>query len=71
MNIDEMRLKAENLEERISCAKADTRIELQPQFSSILHKLSSQGVKVPARMKRLDKALLEEIVEAKFDNMPV
>jgi hypothetical protein len=71
MTIDELKLKAEHLEQRISCAKADTRIALQPQFSSVLKRLTSEGARVPARLRRLDAALVDEAVEAKFDNMPV
>ncbi len=71
MNIDELQLRAEHLEERISAAKAETRIALQPQFSSVLSKIAAEGARVPRRMRQLDAALLDEAIEARFDNMPV
>ncbi|MEO9778785.1 MAG: hypothetical protein ABJH07_06595 [Sedimentitalea sp.] len=71
MNIDELKLRAENLEEQISCAKAEMRIALQPQFSSVLGKIAAEGAQVPGRMRRLDAVLVEEAIEARFDNMPV
>lgn len=71
MNIDELKLRAENLEERISSAQAETRIALQPQFSSVLGMMAAEGAQVPVRMRRLDAALVDEAIEARFDNMPV
>ncbi|MEY8830496.1 hypothetical protein AB9K34_19160 [Sedimentitalea sp. XS_ASV28] len=71
MNIDELQLRAKHLEERISAAKAETRIALQPQFSRVLSKIAAEGARVPRRMRQLDAALLDEAIEARFDNMPV
>ncbi|WP_424987793.1 hypothetical protein [Microbulbifer sp. S227A] len=71
MTIDELQLRAEHLEEQIAAAKAETRIALQPQFSNVLGMIAAGGAKVPRRMRRLDAALVEEAIEARFDNMPV
>lgn len=71
MNIQELKLKAENLEERICSARGDVRLALQPQFSHVLSRLNRHGAKVPARMRNLDAALIDEVIEAQFDNMPV
>lgn len=71
MNINELKVTAENLEERISVAKAETRIALQPQFSSVIDRMVAEGAQVPARMRRLDAVLVEEVIEARFDNLPV
>ncbi len=71
MTIDELKQRAENLEEQISRAKAETRIALQPQFSTVLELMAAEGAQVPVRMRQLDAALVEEVIEARFDNMPI
>lgn len=71
MSIDELKLRAENLEEQIARAKAETRIALQPQFSSVLGMIAAEGAQVPGRLRRLNAVLVEEAIEARFDNMPV
>ncbi|MDU9002513.1 hypothetical protein [Sedimentitalea todarodis] len=71
MTIDDLKLRAANLEEQISRAKAETRIALQPQFSSVLGKIAAEGAQVPGRLRRLDAMLVDEAIEARFDNMPV
>jgi len=63
--------QAETLERRISAAEPDQRLALQPQFSKVLARLQSRGCPVPQRLRKLDNALTEEAVEARFDNMPV
>lgn len=62
---------AEALEQTISESSTEKRLELQPQFSQVIADLISEGTQVPLRMKRLEAALTDEAVEAKFDNMPV
>ncbi|WP_244614901.1 hypothetical protein [Pukyongiella litopenaei] len=62
---------AETLERRIAGADARSRLALQPVFSHALELLKADGQRVPRRMKRLDAALIDEVIEARFDNMPV
>ncbi len=62
---------AESLERRIAGADARSRLALQPVFSRALELLKADGQSVPMRMKRLDAMLVEEAIEARFDNMPV
>lgn len=71
MGIDELKLRAENLEQIITEAAPEKRLALQPQFSRLLVKLKEQGQTVPVRMRRLDSVLVDEVIEARFDNMPV
>lgn len=63
--------EAEQLETRISAADLTQRLALQPQFSEVLARLKDRGVQVPQRLRRLDAALNDEVLEAQFDNMPV
>jgi hypothetical protein len=71
MSTEDLKKIAENLELKISTAEAATRLALQPQFSSVLGKLAAGGEHVPARLRHLDAMLIDEVIEARFDNMPV
>lgn len=62
---------AEHLEAMIERASANKRLELQPEFSRVLKRLNDGGVPVPARMRNLEAMLTDEVIEARFDNMPV
>lgn len=63
--------EVERLESRISRADRAQRLALQPQLSACLIRLKDQGMEVPHRLRRLDAALVDEAIEARFDNMPV
>lgn len=71
MTLDTLTRKAELLEKRISGANGATRLQLQPEFTRILDKLRAQGGDVPDRLKELDSVLVDEAIEARFDNMPL
>ncbi|THH38083.1 hypothetical protein E4Z66_00445 [Aliishimia ponticola] len=62
---------ADRLAREIRESSTDRRIELQPLFGRMLQGLEESGVPVPARMRNLHEQLLEEAIEAKFDNLPV
>ena len=62
---------AETLESEIARANASARISLQPRLQKFLTHLEADGVRVPARLKRLNSELIDEAIEARFDNMPV
>ncbi len=47
------------------------RHRLQPQYHAILQQMEDEGVPVPQRLQELDMRLIDEAVEAQFDNMPV
>ncbi len=63
--------EAEQLEKKLQDACLDTRLALQPSFSKIVDRMRQQGMHVPSRMRRLDAALCEDAMEARFDNLPV
>ncbi|MFK7754575.1 MAG: hypothetical protein AB8B51_18755 [Sedimentitalea sp.] len=71
MTVLELERTAENLEATLISAGPEARLSLQPKFSDILQKLSASGQRVPRRLRDLDELLLDEAVEARFDNMPV
>ena len=62
---------AKTLEAEISRASGAARISLQPRLESLLSDLESHGVRVPRRLKALNAELIDEVIEARFDNMPV
>ncbi|WP_120633450.1 hypothetical protein [Ruegeria sp. EL01] len=63
--------EAEQLEQKLHNACLDTRLALQPSVSKVVDRMRRQGVHVPSRLRRLDAALCEDAMEARFDNMPV
>ncbi len=71
MRTEDLKRRAENLEQMIAKAEPERRLALQPQFSELLERMKSAGQTVPNRMRDLDAALIEEAIEARFDNMPV
>ena len=62
---------ARQLEAAIVAANPAKRIELQPQLSRVLDRLSREGHHVPARLRNLNAVLLDEAMEERFDNLPV
>lgn len=71
MTTQDLLSAAEKLEHRIAAADEAERLALQPEFSKVLERLEAEGQQVPAHLRRLDAALIDEAVEARFDNMPV
>ena len=47
------------------------RYRLQPRLAGLLGQMRHAGEPVPADMQRLNEALLDEAIEAQFENMPV
>ena len=71
MTAQDLYTEAERLEEKLCGACLETRLELQPSVSKVLDKMRAHGVQIPSRLRRLDAALCEDALEARFDNMPV
>ncbi|QBF32558.1 hypothetical protein [Thalassococcus sp. S3] len=71
MTQSEMIQFAETLEARIASSNAAGRQSLQPKLHKLIVQLGENGFDVPRRLKRLDNELVEEAIEARFDNMPV
>ena len=71
MTTDNLYFEAQELEQKLQNACLDTRLALQPSFSKIVDRMRQQGMHVPSRIRRLDAALCEDAMEARFDNLPI
>lgn len=71
MSVVNLYSEAEQLEKKLQGACLDTRLALQPSVTKVIDRMRQQGVRVPARLRRLDAALCEDAMEARFDNLPI
>ena len=71
MTTDNLYFEAQELEQKLQNACLDTRLALQPSFSKIVDRMRQQGMHVPSHIRRLDAALCEDAMEARFDNLPI
>ncbi|MCE8007859.1 hypothetical protein [Aestuariivita sp.] len=71
MTTHELTVHAESLEAKIANASPTGRLSLQPQLQKILIHLEADGVAVPRRLQKLNAELIDEVIEARFDNVPV
>lgn len=62
---------ADQLAREIKLASAETRLRMQPELGRVLQELEQAGTAVPARLRNLHEQLLEEAIEAQFDNLPI
>lgn len=69
--MSEWKKVAQDLEVRINGATAAGRLELQPQLQRVLRMMERDGQHVPARLRNLDEELISEVIEARFDNVPL
>lgn len=63
--------EAEHLEQKLQNACFETRLALQPSVTKVIDRMRQEGMHVPSRLRHLDAALCEDVIEAQFDNMPV
>lgn len=63
--------RAASLEAEIARANANARLSLQPRLQKVINHLEADGVRIPTRLKKLNAKLIDEVTEARFDNMPV
>lgn len=64
-------LQADRVVHAIRGASADERIKLQPQLSRVVHDMELSGAAIPPKLRNLHEQLLEEVLEARFDNLPI
>lgn len=62
---------SEDLARQISDASAAQRLELQPKLGRMIEDMQKAGIAVPARLRNLHEQLLDEVIEARFDNLPI
>ena len=63
---DLQRLKQEILE-----MPEDKRYEMQPQLGKLIDALEEAGETAPCEIRDLNEELVNDAIEAQFDNMPV
>ena len=69
--MNELKKAARDLAVRIDGETAAGRLALQPEFERLLRHMSRDGLHVPARLRNLDAELTSEVIEARFDNVPL
>lgn len=70
-NAQELQAEVERIERKLKGASLETRLAIQPSVRKIIDRMRCQGMHVPSRFKRLEAALIEDEIEARFDNMPI
>ncbi|UZD91682.1 hypothetical protein [Cognatishimia activa] len=71
MDIKELVERAQEIATKISDTSGDERFALHDQLHRTLELIKLRGGKVPSTLHRLDLDLVDEAVEAAFDNVPV
>ncbi len=62
---------SDELARQISEATAAQRLELQPKLGRMIEDMQKAGLSVPVRLRNLHEQLLDEVIEARFDNLPI
>ncbi len=71
MSIEDLKIRAADLEQQIAAASDDLRPALRDELHSAIETLRRSGADVSAHLNSLDHALVDEAVEDQFDNMPI
>ena len=62
---------ADALVQEIATANSALRLQLQPQLTRMVEDMQKSGAPVPPRLRNLNEQLLDEAIEARFDNLPI
>mgnify|MGYP000064524086 CR=1 FL=1 len=71
MKVHDLVERAQGIAVNISEASGDDRFVLHDQLHRTLELIKLHGGTVPGTLHRLDLDLVDEQVEASFDNMPI
>lgn len=71
MDVKELVQQAQGIASEISEASSNDRLKMHEQLHRTLELIKLHGGKVPSQLHRLDLDLVDEAVEAAFDNVPV
>jgi len=63
--------QAETLQASLEEALPAERLKMQPELARVIRDMKANGIPVSRRLRQLEAALTEEVIEAGFDNMPV
>ena len=61
----------QQLHQQILDLPSENRFKLQPQLNRKIEELEAAGEPVAAELRWLNEELLNDAIEAQFDNMPV
>ena len=67
----DMTQTVKDLLDRINAAEDDDKLAYQPQLGDLIAQLHVAGKPVPADVQTLNEALLNEVIERQFDNLPI
>lgn len=59
------------LEAQIEAASGHERLRLKPQIQAVMREFRQNGSRIPSRLRNLNEVLIQEEIEAKFDNLPL
>jgi len=71
MDVKDLIDRAQGIATTIPGASGAERFQLHDQLHRTLELIKLQGGKVPGQLRRLDLDLVDEAIEAAFDNVPV
>lgn len=71
MTIDELVQASEALEAEIHGSCRSLRPSYRPRLTSLMAEMKARRYPVPKRLRRLEEAMTEQIIEDRFDNLPV
>lgn len=67
----DLRGELQQLHQKILATKSEDKYRLQPQLDRIIERMDARGEEVKAEIRWLNEELLNDAIEAQFDNMPV
>lgn len=69
--MDTSLIEMHRLHREILSMDADRRYILQPALDDVISRLRGTGAVVPRNIAELNTVLIDEAIEAQFDNLPV
>ena len=71
MSLEDLKARADALEEQIAATADADRPPLRAQLHAVIAEMAKLGAPVPRHYRELEHDLVEEEVEEQFDNMPL
>lgn len=62
---------ADALSQKFDHADEEARLAMQPQLSRLINQFEAEGTTIPRKLRYMNAVLVEEAIEAQFDNLPV
>lgn len=71
MPLEELKSRADALEEQIAATSDAERPPLRAQLHQVIAEMAKLGAPIPRHYRELEHDLVEEEIEEQFDNMPL